>query len=122
MGANVIKTMVVKDLTGYGAATEPSDRIDHEFPIGTVLIAGPIDMVLYCPRCHVQHIDEPETEFVQFGAGEIVSMSTGWDSPPHRSHLCKGCGCIWRPADVPTNGVKEIKTKGKADNYVASET
>lgn len=40
--------------------------------------------------------------------------------PVHRSHLCRpedgGCGHIWRPADVPTNGVDAIKTKGKADS------
>lgn len=34
----------------------------------------------------------------------------------HRSHLCHGCGHIWRPADVPTNGVAAVKTKGKADS------
>jgi hypothetical protein len=24
---------------------------------------------------------------------------------------------VWRPADVPTNGVRAITTKGKADNF-----
>jgi hypothetical protein len=62
-----------------------------------------INMVLYCPACGVQHIDEP---------------SEGWDNPPHRSHLCHGCGCIWRPADVATNGVADIKTEGSADTWV----
>ncbi len=38
---------------------------------------------------------------------------------PHRSHLCHGCGHIWRPADVPTNGVVATKTKGKADSITA---
>jgi len=59
-------------------------------------------MLLWCPKCNAQHIDEP---------------SEGWDNPPHRSHLCHDCGCIWRPADVPTNGVKDIKTAGDADTW-----
>jgi hypothetical protein len=63
--------------------------------------AEPIPMVLHCPKCGKQHIDEP---------------SEGWDNPPHKSHLCHGCGCIWRPADVPTTGVAATVTVGKADN------
>lgn len=61
---------------------------------------APVDMVLYCPECGLQHIDEP---------GEH------WTNPPHRSHLCHRCGHTWRPADVPTNGVAAIKTKGRKD-------
>ncbi len=62
----------------------------------------PIDMILYCPECHTQHIDAPEPE-------------KGWDNPPHKSHLCHCCGRIWRPADVATNGVAKIKTRGEED-------
>lgn len=65
----------------------------------------PIDMILHCPNCGLQHIDEPD------------ERTPDWDNPPHRSHLCHGCGCIWRPADVPTNGVAAIQTKGKADTW-----
>ena len=54
------------------------------------LRSEPIDMVLYCPKCGLQHIDEP---------------SESWDNPPHKSHLCHRCGLIWRPCDRPTNGV-----------------
>lgn len=78
----------------------------------------PIDMILHCPACGMQHIDAPEfngTREDKFPAfGEDPAMS--WTNPPHRSHLCHGCGHIWRPADVPTNGVAAIKTKGKADS------
>lgn len=62
----------------------------------------PIDMVLFCPRCHRKHVDEP---------------GPGWDNPPHRSHLCASCGTIWRPADVPTNGVRFARTAGANDNW-----
>lgn len=64
----------------------------------------PIPMVLHCPECGIQHVDKAEPE-------------KGWDNPPHRSHLCHGCGCIWRPADVPTDGVAAISTRGAADTW-----
>lgn len=66
----------------------------------------PVDLLLFCPNCGRQHIDEP-------------NEATGWTNPPHRSHLCRtedgGCGHIWRPADVATNGVADIKTQGRRD-------
>jgi len=64
---------------------------------------APIPMVLHCPSCHAQHIDEPD------------ERTPDWTNPPHRSHLCHSCGTIWRPADVATVGVRAIQTRGKAD-------
>ena len=64
----------------------------------------PIKMILHCPRCHLQHIDEPD------------ERTPDWTNPPHRSYLCHGCGFIWRPADVPTEGIAAIETRGKADS------
>jgi hypothetical protein len=77
----------------------------------------PIDMLLYCPNCGMQHIDAPDRlqDIVHAGSGTVVDQL--WTNPPHKSHLCHGCGCIWRPADVPTNGVAELKTQGKADTW-----
>ncbi len=74
-------------------------------------LRAPINMVLHCPKCGVQHIDAPEFENTEFEAG-------AWTNPPHRSHLCHSCGHIWRPADVPTNGVAAVATKGKADSPI----
>jgi hypothetical protein len=65
---------------------------------------APIPMVLHCPRCAAQHVDAPEPE-------------RGWTNPPHKSHLCHSCGCVWRPADVATVGVKSINTRGSADTW-----
>lgn len=79
--------------------------------------AAAIDMILYCPNCGVQHVDGADGRFL---SGEFTcpdDSSKTWDNPPHRSHLCHDCGCIWRPADVATNGVAEIKTEGKADTW-----
>lgn len=73
-------------------------------------LAKPIDMVLHCPACGLQHIDAP-------GMNSEFDNHT-WTNPPHRSHLCHGCGHIWRPADVPTNGVQAITTRGKNDSPI----
>jgi hypothetical protein len=62
----------------------------------------PIPMVLHCPSCSAQHVDAPEPE-------------TGWTNPPHRSHLCGVCGCVWRPSDLRTVGVEAISSSGKDD-------
>lgn len=82
-------------------------------------LAKPIDMVLHCPECHTQHIDRDETpsdrEWAAQSAGKREVQY--WNNPPHKSHLCHGCRCIWRPADVPTNGVAAVKTRGKADRW-----
>jgi hypothetical protein len=61
-----------------------------------------IDAVLHCPVCRMQHIDAPDGD---------------WTNPSHRSHLCAGCGCIWRTADTPTNGVAAVATRGAADTW-----
>lgn len=74
--------------------------------------AVPVDMVLHCPACGLQHIDAPEPLF------ESEPGAAQWSNPPHRSHFCHGCGHIWRPADVPTNGVAAVKTTGKADSPI----
>lgn len=62
----------------------------------------PIDMILLCPSCGDQHIDS--------------ASPPDWTNPPHRSHRCWKCGHVWRPADVATNGVVAITTKGKEDD------
>ena len=93
----------------------------------------PIPMILHCPACGTQHIDAAD-EFRPVGectcrgedqceccaANEQLYrewLSEGpWTNPPHRSHLCHGCGHIWRPADAPTTGVEKIATRGKNDS------
>lgn len=91
----------------------------------------PIDMILHCPSCGMQHIDVAEQEIVEqvplrsmfdIGGATHTMRATvvnpdRWLNPPHRSHLCGNCGCIWRPADVPTNGVRRIDTAGKNDTF-----
>lgn len=72
----------------------------------------PIPMILHCPACGLQHIDAPDPDATHWVDG---SRSIPWTNPPHRSHLCQGCGLIWRPADVATDGVTTITTRGQSD-------
>lgn len=58
------------------------------------LLAGvvPVPMVLHCPKCSKQHLDEGEYRHVI-----------------HKTHLCLFCGHEWRPAKVPTVGVRALE-------------
>lgn len=112
-------------------------KFDEDVAAAKARNATPIDMVLHCPKCHLQHIDRDE-ELRRNAEGDVMhgcEMCDGedvctcpgktprfWINRPHRSHLCKredgGCGYIWRPADVPTNGVAAVKTRGKDDSPI----
>lgn len=50
---------------------------------------APIPMLLWCPLCRARHVD----------AGEFAVK-------PHHTHACQACGHVWRPAVVPTVGVR----------------
>lgn len=50
---------------------------------------GPVPMILTCPSCNARHIDE----------GEFATRV-------HHTHACQSCGIVWRPALVPTVGVR----------------
>lgn len=84
----------------------------------------PIDMVLFCPACGTQHIDAPEdpqSDRARLERHRAVNsirnpVAKLWGNPPHRSHQCGACQHVWRPADVPTNGVAKVKTRGKEDS------
>lgn len=52
-------------------------------------VAPPIPMLLTCPACGARHID----------AGDFVTKV-------HHTHACQRCGMVWRPAIVPTVGVR----------------
>lgn len=82
-------------------------------------ITRPIDMVLHCPKCGEQHIDASEPRSVTLNRVRD-SHSAAWTNPPHRTHLCHSCGHRWRPADVATNGVAAVKTRGKDDDPIVT--
>lgn len=107
--------------------------------IDSVTVTRPvtIDLVLFCPECHKQHIDAPDLEPCKDGCQyakdvqqapehscaerclylEPGSEAVRWTNPPHKSHLCHFCGIVWRPADYATNGVAQIKTRGESDTW-----
>lgn len=58
------------------------DKQRHEPPL-------PIPMLLWCPECGQRHIDR----------GEFATK-------PHETHACQNCGMVWKPAKVPTVGVR----------------
>lgn len=70
--------------------------------IAALAAETPVPMILFCPRCGAQHIDQPNAE-------------RQWFNPPHRSHECQKCKCVWRPADICTTGVLAIETAGHVD-------
>lgn len=72
---------------------------DRQIP---VTLTKPIPMILHCPRCTFQHVDDESFPDI------------------HRSHLCHACLTIWRPCDSPTIGVKQITTKGEKDTWLPS--
>ncbi len=55
---------------------------------------NPTPVILYCPKCITQHIDEGE-----------------WATKPHRTHLCKNCQYEWRPSFHPTVGVASMSAE-----------
>jgi predicted RNA-binding Zn-ribbon protein involved in translation (DUF1610 family) len=82
----------------------------------------PVPMILFCPACGNQHVDREEDHKPDCLSSRIGPVPDAthctcdrWANPPHRSHLCAGCGHIWRPSDVRTVGVAEISTKGSQD-------
>lgn len=92
------REQLIDFLKGEGPSLKMPLGWRHAFRV----FADPIPMVLHCPACGAQHIDEATAE---------------WNNPPHRSHLCGSCGCIWRPADIATVGVEAITTAGSDDNW-----
>lgn len=81
------------------------------------LLQKPIDMLLFCPACGMEHIDKPEEDTcTRFRNPD--DHAEPWTNPPHKTHLCKpnegGCGFLWRPCeDAYTNGIESpMKVKG----------
>lgn len=72
-----------------------------------ILLEAPIDMILHCPICHMQHIE--------FDAAEL---DPNWRNP-HSAHTCLGCGCVWTPCDRPTEGVAILPEHGRSDTWPA---
>lgn len=79
-------------------------------PRSAIAESAPIDMLMFCPRCQMQHVDAPEPE-------------KGWTNPPHATHTCKGCGLNWRPSNALTNGVAGLSSQEAkhVERFVATD-
>jgi predicted house-cleaning noncanonical NTP pyrophosphatase (MazG superfamily) len=56
----------------------------------------PVPSILLCPKCNTQHIDKDVWATTRV----------------HRTHLCEGCGAIWRPYAYATVGVEALLPAG----------
>ena len=94
-----------------------NERIIKDLTATLRALSDPILMVLFCPMCGVQHIDRPSDATMLDGLKVTPQDFAVWTNPPHRSHLCSACGCVWRPSDTATVGVAHINTSGKNDTF-----
>jgi rubredoxin len=72
-------------------AAQLREKLDVGVPFPPIVPSKdmPIPMRLRCPECGALHLD----------VGEFATK-------PHHTHACQQCGEVWRPAVVPTVGVK----------------
>jgi hypothetical protein len=66
-----------------------SDCFEHLCTRCQELPSEPVPILLWCPQCSARHVDE----------GDFATK-------PHHTHACQHCGHCWRPAIVPTVGVR----------------
>lgn len=103
-------------------------------PTSEVLEFKPLDMIIFCPHCKTQHVDEPNPgmcmdcghirashalNVLPAGSRADVCAVPGcmckafnpWTNPPHRKHRCQNAACnkvFAVTATLKTNGVKEL--------------
>lgn len=124
-GVDIDDATFVRAICGDDAAISEIRKLNISGLYGRIG-KPPVDLILYCPACGLQHIDEPHPCSMGVGCEQVAkcfAATTGapeqcdaWRNPPHRSHLCTECGYQWRPADIPTQGVRAITTKGRNDS------
>ncbi len=123
---------------------EVESYYDIQFVVNNAILT-PVDMILHCPNCGTLHVDAPEPDICECGHSQsehapwgflegnrvckecidCTEFKIAWNNPPHRSHKCHNPDCkdqngkptVFRPADVPTYGVAEIKTRGENDTW-----
>lgn len=98
---------------GRAAEAQEGAAITGPLPCNRQNPGGAVLTLQHDAGLRERRLDAPEER-------DPVSGEAPLRAPSHRSHLCRpedgGCGHIWRPADVPTNGVAAVKTKGKRDD------
>jgi predicted RNA-binding Zn-ribbon protein involved in translation (DUF1610 family) len=90
------------DERGCRMEPEPTARLEGGNDAAAHVAAEP--MILPCPNCGAKHIDRNE-----------------WATKPHRTHRCEICAHEWRPANVPTVGVNDLRDAAACDPPAAVE-
>ena len=79
----------------------------------------PLNLIIFCPACGTQHVDEPNPNVCQDCGLEdvrcVCQSFNPWLNPPHKSHRCTHCNIVFRIADFAANGVARIATTGEND-------
>lgn len=90
-GSHVLASL--RNVLGIPAKKRPAGMVEGILRGAADALAGlvskPIPMRLVCPRCGQLHVDE----------GVFATKV-------HHTHACQHCGEVWRPAVVPTVGVR----------------
>lgn len=115
------------------AARTPTD--------GEPVAKKPIDMILFCPKCGMLHVDKKRVDKPDFDsmsddpgfrdehpdwpaaeAAMLKWQNDNWTNPPHKTHRCQGCAFEWRPSNHPTNGVEVLSDEGWREPLIAGGT
>lgn len=74
---------------GQSGTRTIGDRLEELLAGGPDPEVAPLPIILHCPECGTRHVDK----------GDFATR-------PHHTHACQHCGLSWRPAIVPTVGVR----------------
>lgn len=116
--AFALAVAVAEEARHRGADVVRAVRLAAELPPGppTVLAdsfwdrvpkAPPVPMRLHCPGVVTKNLGtEDEPNYVQAVCGVLHVDQGEFEIKPHHTHACQACGHVWRPAVVPTVGVR----------------
>ena len=85
-------------------------------------LEAPIEMLLFCPKCGMQHVDRAVSHLRHCKIGQLIPRKAAalpistricpecsvWLNPPHATHICQHCSLEWRPSNHLTTGVRAI--------------
>jgi len=91
----------MKKLPNSIELSKPSDSWKFDY------IIAPLRVVIQCPQCGKQHIDEGEWVTRVHHVHKCVD-SIGRNALGEQVSLGGGCGFEWQPALIPTVGVEKL--------------
>jgi hypothetical protein len=88
-----------------------TNSIDVDNPsIWPIRDSGPLEIIIHCPKCGQQHIDQPESHVAWERRLQLQENADPerWTNPPHKTHLCIYCWHKFKPMNVHTTGVPNL--------------